>query len=191
MYNCKTQYKDIYNMILREIRQAIEMIDEENIEQFITDLCEAEKVFFIGVGRVKLSLEAFTKRLVHLGIKAWVVGDLTEPAITNKDILVVASGSGESIVPLAIAKKAKEIGCRKIIHIGSNLNGHMKEYADYMIRIPVRTRLYLDDEIDSQQIMTSLFEQTLFIFGDIVSQMILEEKNKDLKSLWQYHANLE
>ena len=67
----------------------------------------------------------------------------------------------------------------------------MKDIADFMVRIPVRTKNYLEDEIDSVQVMTSLFEQSLLIFGDIVAKMIVDERNVDMKSLWQYHANLE
>ena len=36
----------------------------------------------------------------------------------------------------------------KVIHIGSNPNGAISQYSDYMVRIPTRTRLYLEDEID-------------------------------------------
>jgi 6-phospho-3-hexuloisomerase len=67
----------------------------------------------------------------------------------------------------------------------------MKDIADFMVRIPVRTKLYLEDEIDSQQPMTSLFEQTLLLLGDIVAKIIIDRKNINLKELWQFHANLE
>ena len=67
----------------------------------------------------------------------------------------------------------------------------VRDVADFMVRIPVRTKLYLDDEIASAQPMTSLFEQALLIFGDIVAKMIIDERRLDLKGLWQYHANLE
>jgi len=39
--------------------------------------------------------------------------------------------------------------------------------------------------------MTSLFEQTLLLYGDAVARVIVERKALDLTSLWQYHANLE
>lgn len=60
-----------------------------------------------------------------------------------------------------------------------------------MVRIPVRTKNYLEDEIDSVQPMTSLFEQSLLLFGDVVAKMIIDERQIDMKSLWRYHANLE
>ena len=67
----------------------------------------------------------------------------------------------------------------------------MKEVADYLVRIPVRTKLYLPDEVDSCQIMTSLFDQTLLLLGDVIAKMIVEERQLDMKALWKYHANLE
>jgi 6-phospho-3-hexuloisomerase len=154
------------------------------------EILNADKVFFVGVGRVLLSLQAIAKRMAHIGINAHYVGEITEPAITEKDLLVVGSGSGNSSFPLVIAKKAKAIGA-KVVHIGSNLNSDMKDISDFMVRIPVRTKLYLDDEIESKQPMTSLFEQTLLLLGDILVMMIIVEKNIDLNQVWQYHANLE
>ena len=60
-----------------------------------------------------------------------------------------------------------------------------------MIRIPVRTRLNLENEMESKQPMTSLFEQTLMILGDVLAMMIIEKQNIELEDLWIYHANLE
>ncbi len=39
----------------------------------------------VGVGRVKLALEAIAKRLAHLGVDTVMVGQITEPAICEKD----------------------------------------------------------------------------------------------------------
>ena len=102
----------------------------------------------------------------------------------------MGSGSGSTLFPLGIARKAHGIGA-KIVHIGSNPNSPMKEIADFMVRIPVRTKEYLEDEIDSVQPMTSLFEQSVLLLGDTIAKMIIEKEQLDMKGLWQYHANLE
>jgi 6-phospho-3-hexuloisomerase len=183
-------YTDTVKTVLAEVDAALCSVDPESVQKFVDAVLEADQVFFVGVGRVLLSLQAICKRLAHLGIKAHYVGDITEPAITDRDLLIVGSGSGGSLFPVAIAKKAKTVGA-KIVHIGSNPKSEMKDIADFMVRIPVRTKNYLEDEIDSAQPMTSLFEQSLLIFGDIVAKMIVDEKQIDMKSLWQYHANLE
>lgn len=183
-------YKSARKLVIKECDIALSKISENEIQQLIKLLFEADKVFFIGVGRVKLELEAFAKRLAHLGIKTHIVGDINEPAMTNKDILIVGSGSGESLVPVAIAKKAKSIG-GKIVHIGSNPQSSLAPITDLMVRIPVQTKLYLEDEIVSNQPMSSLFEQSLLLLGDAVAAMIVAQKNIKLKKLWEYHANLE
>ncbi|MDR2209966.1 MAG: SIS domain-containing protein [Spirochaetaceae bacterium] len=178
------------NIILGEVGRALGGIDPRSVAELTGRIVGARKVFCTGVGRVLLSLEAFTKRLAHLGIDAHFVGEITEPAVTKEDLLIAGSGSGESLVPLSIVRKAKSLGV-PVAHIGSNPQSSMAPYTDLMVRIPVRTKLSLDDEINSQQPMTSLFEQSLLILGDIIACIIVEKKGLDLHSLWQYHANLE
>ncbi|MGN1307184.1 MAG: 6-phospho-3-hexuloisomerase [Faecousia sp.] len=186
-----TQYQQTCDAVLDELRRTLASIDPNALERLTDEILAAEQVFFIGVGRVLLSLQAICKRLAHLGIKAHYVGEITEPAITKNDLLIVGSGSGGSLFPLHIAKKARNtVGC-KIVHIGSNPNSEMKDICDFMVRIPVRTKFYLEDEIDSCQPMTSLFEQSLLLVGDILAKLIIERQKLDMKGLWQYHANLE
>lgn len=184
-------YTNTCHSVLGELDRTLASIDPKSLERLTEAILQADQVFFIGVGRVMLSLQAVCKRLAHLGIKAHYVGEITEPAITKNDLLIVGSGSGASLFPLNIAKKARNtVGC-KIVHIGSNTNSEMKDICDFMVRIPVRTKFYLEDEIDSCQPMTSLFEQTLLLLGDILAKMIIDQQGLDMKGLWQYHANLE
>lgn len=183
-------YSQVSGLVLSELQTSLGTIREEEVEQLIDLVLGARKVFFIGVGRVMLSLQAMAKRWNHLGIDCHLVGEITEPAITPEDILIVGSGSGTTLFPAGIAQKAHAIGA-KVVHIGSNPNSPLREIACLMVRIPVRTKYYLDDEIDSKQPMTSLFEQTLLLLGDVVAKMIIDRRELDMKGLWQYHANLE
>ena len=184
------KYKQTYGTILKELDTALGSVDPVSVEMLADAILDADQVFFIGVGRVLLSLQAVAKRLAHLGIRTHYVGEITEPAITEADLLIVGSGSGSTLFPAGIAKKAKAAGA-KVVHIGSNPNSELKEVAEFMVRIPVRTKNYLKDEIDSEQPMASLFEQRLLLLGDTVAKMIIDKKKIDTKSLWKFHANLE
>ncbi|MDD2959705.1 MAG: sugar isomerase [Lachnospiraceae bacterium] len=187
----KENYEQSCTDVIAELNKTLTSIDAASLELLTKEILAADQVFFVGVGRVMLALQCVCKRLAHLGIKAHYVGEITEPAITKNDLLIVGSGSGGSLFPLGIAKKARAVvGC-KIVHIGSNPNSEMKDICDFMVRIPVRTKFYLEDEIDSCQPMTSLFEQSVLLLGDVLAKMIIEERQLDMKSLWQYHANLE
>ncbi|MBR0282164.1 MAG: sugar isomerase [Oscillibacter sp.] len=185
------QYERTSEQVLAELGATLGSVNPTELERLADEILNAEQVFFVGVGRVMLALQCVCKRLAHLGVRAHYVGEITEPAITERDLLIVGSGSGGSLFPLGIAKKARETVNCKIAHIGSNPNSDMREIADFMVRIPVRTKNYLPDEIDSCQPMTSLFEQSVLLLGDILAKMIIERKHLEMRSLWQYHANLE
>ena len=174
-----------------ELERTLSSINADELEHLADEILKADQVFFVGVGRVMLALECVCKRFAHLGIRTHCVGEITEPAITKNDLLIVGSGSGGSLFPLGIARKARETVDCTIVHIGSNPNSEMKDIADFMVRIPVRTKFYLEDEIDSCQPMTSLFEQSVLLVGDILAKIIIEQRGLDMKALWRYHANLE
>lgn len=183
-------YKDTVSLVLRECEKILLSVREEDTDHLIQRILSADRVFFVGVGRVMLSLQAIAKRLAHLGIRTHVVGEITEPAIQKGDLLIAASGSGESIFPKEIARKAKTIGA-EVIMIGSNRESTLASIADHMVRVPTNTKMHFPDEIPSEQIMTSLFEQFLLLYGDILAKIILEKNHLDMNSLWEFHANLE
>ena len=176
------KYTEAKDTVLQELQTVFANVKEEEVLALTAAICEAESVFVVGVGRVLLMLQAFVKRLNHLGIEATYVGAVDEPAITENDLLIVGSGSGESAVPLAIVKIART----------HHASSSMTPYEDLFIRIPCSTKLNLQDEIKSQQVMSSLFEQSLLLLADMVALLIVDKKQiTDLHALWKKHANLE
>lgn len=77
------------------------------------------------------------------------------------------------------------------MHIGANPESSMKAYSDLFVRIGVKTKLNLPSEIPSIQPMTSLFEQSLLLLGDIVALELIGKRKINMHELWQFHANLE
>ncbi len=179
-----------FRLIVDEIETALSRIDTSDVSDLVSRIAEAEKVFLVGVGRVMFVLQAFCKRLNHLGVRAWCVGGTNEPAITVRDLLIVGSGSGESVIPVAIARKASECGVA-IAYVGSNATSTLRNMANLFVRIPVRTKLALPDEAPSRQPMTTLFEQALSLLFDAIVLMVIERNRIDIDALWAYHANLE
>lgn len=177
-------------LVLAEVANALASVADAETEAFIAALERAETIFCLGVGRVGLAVSAMVKRLNHIGMTAYMVGDLSEPAATDRDLLVIASGSGESAIPVAIAAVAREKGV-PIAYIGSNMGSRVARMAAVSVRIPVSTKLALADEIPSGQIMSSLFEQSVLLYGDIVALAYSRRKGLDLRALWRRHANLE
>lgn len=183
-------FQKVSGQVLDELSRSLAMVSDESADAVAERLIKARKVFVIGVGRVMIMLQAFVKRLNHLGIEAFYVGEINEPAITDEDVLIIASGSGESVVPVAIGKVAQKFH-PTIVYIGSNMSSTAANMADLTLRIPCKTKLNLPDELDSAQPMSSLFEQSLLLTLDSLAFVIVQKKNLVIKDLWQKHANLE
>lgn len=182
-----TYYKNTED-IIREVYDLLSKVGEKDIEDYMNEVIKADKIFFIGVGRVKLALEAAVKRFTHLGLNCYMVGALDEPPIGNKDLLIVGSGSGESLFPLGITDKAKKYGAR-IVHLTSNTNSSIAKKADVIVRFKSPSKS--NSTIQSIQPMTTVFEQGLLIFHDILTLELMQEKGLSFEDLKNRHANLE
>ncbi len=197
------KFTEYTNLISNEIKDCLLKINPDESQNLVNEILNAEKVFLIAVGRVSLSLQCFGKRLSHLGINVELVGSLTEKPATKNDLLIVASGSGESILPVNIAKKASDLGT-KIGLITSAESSSLKDLCDFYVTLNSPTKSVSHGNIPNQSLsdsasksslsvqpMSSLFDQALHIYGDVISMIIFEQKNIDKEELWKYHANLE
>ena len=174
--------------IIKEISSTLGKV--KHIDRLAAEIISSHRIFVAGAGRTKLMLEAFAQRLSHLGFNVHIAGEVLQPPARKKDLLIVASGSGESILPLAVAKRAKEIGM-KVVLITARRNSGISKFSDFTIYIPapVKTDAFKDKK--SLQPLGSLFEQTLLILGDIVTVLIQGKKGGSGERLSKYHANLE
>src|SRR4030042_1521525 len=97
-------------IILSELDRALSAVDTAEVEAAIYALQTSRRVFLIGVGRVSLALQSFAKRLNHIGIDAWMVGSVNEPALERGDLLLAGYGPGGALGPVALAPKAEDLG---------------------------------------------------------------------------------
>ena len=67
-------YKEASGVITNEITSTLTSVNSNEIDHLIDQINKAEKVFFVGVGRVLLSLQSIAKRFAHLGVQTYVVG---------------------------------------------------------------------------------------------------------------------
>ncbi len=186
----KMDFEKARSIICREIELSLSKVDREEVESLVGLILNNEKVFVIGVGKVMLMMQALAKRLKHLGLDSYVVGETTTPGIQKGDLLLAGSGSGETITTVNVARLAKKHGA-KISLITSSPDSTLRKLSDVSVRIPCSTKLHLPGETFSKQSMTTLFEQCLLIFGDCVSMIIQKKLNISEEKMWKTHANLE
>ena len=180
--------------ILDNIEKAQEFLDEKAIDEFEDIIIGANNVFVTGAGRSGLAAKAFAMRLMHLGLRAYVVGETISPAINGDDCIVAISGSGETNTIVSAAKISKSRGA-KVLALTSYPESTLGQLADSYILVKGRTKKEVDDEnYMKRQIhgnYTSLtplgtaFELTTLVFLDaIVSELMekMEQTESDLKA---------
>lgn len=177
-------------VILRELEQALGSISPAEADQLADAVLQARKIMIAGAGRSGLMGKAFAMRLMHMGLDAHVVGETTTPNLETGDLFLLVTGSGETGSLISMAHKAKRIGAA-IAAITLNPASTIGELADLTVQLHGASK---DQGIDSQttiQPMGSLFEQSLFLFGDALILALMQRKGLDTHKMYGKHANLE
>lgn len=176
-------YRDI---VLSEINRVLPLISEGNSKRFCKELARSKSVYIIGVGRSGLMVQAFGQRLMHLGFDVHLAQEVTAPAIRRGDLLVACSGTGATLMPLHMARKARRIGAR-IVALTAQPKSALARMSHLLITIPAP----LERGPLTRQPARSLFEQVLLLYLDSVILTAMHEFKVSGTKLIRRHANLE
>jgi 6-phospho-3-hexuloisomerase len=193
--------QEMMRLMASKIRGIAKTISDDETEKFIGELLKAKRIYVIGAGRSGLVAKAFAMRLMHLGLKAYVVGETITPALNKGDVMVIFSGSGRTKTVADLAETAKEIGGR-ICLITSNADSRIGKIADCIVIIEHQRDDVDDDafEFEIRQMtgdhksfapLGTLFETTSMIFADAVISRMMEIAKIDESALKNRHTNIE
>ena len=177
-------------MILEELHNTLTQVDAVGCEEIASRIIGAKRVYVAGRGRSLLMLKAFAMRLMHLGFQAFVVGETVTPAIEKGDLLLLASGSGETGSLVSMAKEAKEMEITMAL-ITIFPQSSIAIMAETVIRIEAPTSKAESDFVSIQP-GGSLFEQCMLIVLDAIiirlAAMLKMDANVEIV---KRHANIE
>lgn len=176
-------YREI---VLREVASVLPRISEEDSGRFCRELARSKHVYITGVGRSGLVVQAFGQRLMHLGWDVHLADEITAPAIRRGDLLVACSGTGTTLLPLYMARKARKIGAR-VVSLTASPRSPLSRLSHLTIVIPAP----LERGRDTRQPARSLFEQALFLYLDSVILTAMHEFRISGQRIRRRHANLE
>ena len=111
----KSQFKQTSIRINDEVNHVLKEIDEQQIDLFMEDVLSKDRIFIAGVGRTGLMMKSFSMRLMHLGLKVFYIGETNTPSVNHDDLLIVGSGSGETLSLVSITEKAKNLGVNTFV----------------------------------------------------------------------------
>lgn len=201
-----------FDAILDEIRPVIAGMDPDAFAEAVAMLDAAPRVFLAGAGRSGLLMKMFAMRLMQAGCMAAVAGESTTPSIQRGDLLVIASGSGNTATMRALAETADRVGAALLLLTyapDSSLAGK----ADHVLYLPVplvdkgdaeaegRDGVVSGEEgfggrdkpgtIRSSQILGTLFDQAVQFVSTLLVEGVARRRGETNLTMQARHANLE
>lgn len=184
-------FADTANSILDELRGALGRVDDDDAKALARAIADSPRLFVAGAGRSGLLLRCAAMRLMHLGKTVHVVGDTLTPSLAAGDLLLVASGSGETGGLVAVAAKARDLGAR-IAVVTANPASRLAALADILTPIDAPTpKAPVAGAAPSVQPMGSLFEQAMFLLLESLALELMRQANITSAEMFARHANLE
>ncbi|MCS4541871.1 MAG: 6-phospho-3-hexuloisomerase [Euryarchaeota archaeon] len=185
--------------ISEHLKKVAQEIDTTKVDEMISTIISASRIFIFGAGRSGLVGRAFAMRLMHLGFQVFVIGETVTPSMKKGDVLIAISGSGETSSVVQAVQVANKIGS-KIIGITSNIDSVLGKLANVVILVKGRTKLDVDKNYVTRQILGqrqplsplgTLFEVSVLVFLDGIIAELMEKLGKTEKDLKEMHPIVE
>lgn len=177
--------------VTEELSRTLGSVSFDQQEKLADEILRANRIFVAGAGRSGMMARCFAMRLMHMGLKAYMVGEVVTPSIAAGDLLVIASGSGETESLVSMARKAKRLGAA-VATVTIYPEATIGKVADAVVEIHAPTsKSTIETGIRSVQPMGSLFEQSLLICLDYVILILMDKKQITGEEMFARHANLE
>ncbi|MFB2580256.1 SIS domain-containing protein [Herbiconiux sp. P15] len=185
-----SEFCEISSTVVAELGEVFERVPLENITAALDALEKHSRIFVLGIGREGLGTKAFAMRLTHFGKTVHWGWDDTTPAVTADDLFIMPTGPANIPHLHYIAEQVKKTGATLLVATAMP-DGPTAQLADIVLTIPARTYGAEGDVVDTVQPMGSLFEQSLWIFWDVLYLMLVRRTGARFDDLVARHRNFE
>ncbi|UCH71968.1 MAG: SIS domain-containing protein [Thermoplasmatales archaeon] len=183
----ETIFTESISYIQRKIKDILNQVSAEDIEKVKKLFFSSDRIFVYGAGRSGLVAKAFAIRLVHLGFQTFVIGETITAPVKKGDLVIIVSGSGETIPAVMTAEIACNIGAKVVSITGKKKSGIAK-YADITLFISSSCN---DLERKKYAPLGTLFEASVWVLLDGIVADLSNSKNETEENMRRRHATLE
>jgi len=183
-----SDYKDLAQLVVQENEKVLMDVDDKEVDKLLDAIAQAKCIQVFGMGRMKCAVRAFVMRLMHMELDAHVVYDTTCPNIGPGDLLIVNAAC--TTIGYTVMQFARKLG-PTIVAITANPDSKAAALCDFTVNLKGQVHGGRDYEIASVQPMAALFEQSIFLFEDIIIQLLMKKLNISKEQMAQRHTNLD
>lgn len=175
--------------ILTEIDRVLAGVDSQQVDDLLAAITGAHTVIVYGLGREGLVMRSFAMRLMHLGVPAAVVGDMTTPPAGPGTLFLVSCGPGYLSTVEALMGVAMKAGSR-VAMLTAQPEAILPRRADQLLVLPAQTMAEQEGS-KSGQAMGSAYEQAMWVLFDALVPMLQVRLGQSVAELRARHTNLE
>jgi 6-phospho 3-hexuloisomerase len=175
------------NYIQLKINEILDKVSQKDINKIKDLFFNSNHIFVYGAGRSGLVAKAFAIRLVHLGFQTFVIGETITQPVQKDDLVIIVSGSGETIPAVMTAEISHNLGA-SVISITAKKKSEIAKFADVTLFISVDHK---DIERKKYAPLGTLFEASVWILLDAIIADLLDSKNETEDLMRKRHATLE
>jgi 6-phospho-3-hexuloisomerase len=175
---------------LEELGRVTRAVDPGDATDLSEAILRSVRVFVVGFGRSGHVMRMFALRLMQLGLRTFVVGDATTPAIGAGDLLVVGSASGETGGALLAASQARSAGAT-VAAVVARPTSSLAAIAHHVLVIPGATPKAGVGAATTVLPLASVLEQAYLLITDCVVALLADLTDQTAEAMMARHANLE
>ena len=183
----KLTFDESIKYIQLKVKDILKNVSVQDIIKIKKLFFESNHIFVYGAGRSGLVAKAFAIRLVHLGFQTFVIGETITQPVQKGDLVIIVSGSGETIPAVMTAEISNNLGAN-VISITAKKKSEIAKFADVTLYISIK-----DDDKNRKKYapLGTLFEASVWILLDGLIADILDSKNETEDIMRKRHATLE
>jgi len=180
-------FKESVEYIQKKINDILAKVSTEDVERVKKLFFESKRIFVYGAGRSGLVAKAFAIRLVHLGFQVFVIGESITAPVTKGDLVVIISGSGETIPAVMTAEIAQNLDAN-VVSITAKKKSDIAKFADITLFVSATCN---EDDRKKYAPLGTLFEASVWILLDGIIADLMSSKKESEEDMRSRHAILQ
>jgi 6-phospho 3-hexuloisomerase len=180
-------FRDSLDYIQIKIEDILNSVSDEDIKKIKNLFFKSNRIFVYGAGRSGLVAKAFAIRLMHLGFQTFVIGETITAPVQQGDMVVIISGSGETIPAVMTAEIAHNLEA-SVVSITGKKKSDIARFADITLYISASCN---DLERKKYAPLGTLFEASVWILLDGIIADLLDSKKECEEDMRSRHATLQ
>lgn len=176
-------FKTAVDFLVGHIESVFQGEFEGAVQEALSLLASAPKVFVYGVGRSGLVGKAFAMRMVQLGLRVFFIGETITPIVEPNDVVVIVSRTGQTMSAIQTANIVRRVGGH-VIAVTAQPASKLGRAASLVVPI-MEPR---DREAPRHAPLGTLFEESTFLFLDVLISLLMEKLGQTEEDMRGRHA---